>query len=150
VTLQTWSDIWFNEGWANWSEWYWQFSENGGEDPAAIFDELYAETPDGDWAIAPAVLDGDPANLFASFPTYDRGAMTVQGYREIVGDTVFFQFVKAIAQRFVHGNISTAEFVDFALEWSGLRGDRRALLAEYFQQWLYGQSRPTIVPETFG
>ena len=30
VTLERWSDIWFNEGWANWTEWYWEFSENGG------------------------------------------------------------------------------------------------------------------------
>jgi hypothetical protein len=40
-------------------------------------------------------LDGDPANLFASFPTNERGAMTVQGDREIVGDDVFFAFARA-------------------------------------------------------
>ena len=70
ATLAAWNDIWFNEGWANWSDWYWDFRENGGEDPAAIFDELYAETPDEDWEMAPAILDNDPANLFAFFPTY--------------------------------------------------------------------------------
>ena len=53
---QQWSDIWFNEGWANWSEWYWDFLVNGGDDPAAIFDDLYANTPAEDWEIAP----GDP------------------------------------------------------------------------------------------
>jgi aminopeptidase N len=150
VTLATWSDIWFNEGWANWSEWYWQFSESDGDDPAAIFDDLYANTPDEDWEIAPAVLDGDPANLFLFFPTYERGAMTVQGYREIVGDDVFFEFARAIQQQFRHGNISTAEFIDFALESSGLTGDQLSLLADYFQQWLYGETKPTILPEDFG
>ena len=45
--------------------------------------------------------------MFASFPTYDRGAMTVQGYREIVGDSVFFRFVEELASRFEHDNIST-------------------------------------------
>ena len=87
---QTWADIWFNEGWANWSEWYWEFQTQGGDDPAVIFDDLYANTPTEDWEIAPAILDGDPANLFAFFPTYQRGAMTVEGYREIVGDATFF------------------------------------------------------------
>ena len=43
--LQAWSDIWFNEGWANWAEWWWQFRENGGDDPAAVFDDLYAKHP---------------------------------------------------------------------------------------------------------
>ena len=149
VTLETWSDIWFNEGWANWSEWYWQFSEQGGDDPAEIFDDLYAATPEEDWTIAPAVLDGDPANLFVSFPTYDRGAMTVQGYREIVGDDVFFPFARAVQRRFAHGNISTAEFIDFAGRRSGLRGAERSLLDDYFEQWLYGESRPTILPDDF-
>jgi hypothetical protein len=68
ATLETWSDIWFNEGWATWSTWYWSHSQSGGTDPAAIFDDLYTTTPAEDWAIAPAVLDGDPANMFLSSP----------------------------------------------------------------------------------
>jgi aminopeptidase N len=149
VTLAQWSDIWFNEGWANWSEWYWDFLEDGGDDPVAIFDDLYASTPAEDWEIAPAVLDGDPANLFVSFPTYDRGAMTVQGYREIVGDESFLAFAKAIQRRFRHGNISTTEFIDFAVRRSRFRGDERALLEDFFQEWLYGETKPTILPEDF-
>ena len=149
VTLETWADIWFNEGWANWATWYWQFAVGTGADPAVIFDELYAETPEEDWAIAPAILDGDPANMFASFPTYDRGAMTIQGYREIVGDDVFFEFVQAIQAQFAYGNISTAEFIDVALDSSGFQGADLALLNDYFQQWLYGETKPTILPESF-
>jgi aminopeptidase N len=148
VTLKQWSDVWFNEGWANWTELYWQFSENGGEDPAAVFDDLYANTPDEDWAVAPAVLDGDPANMFVSFPTYDRGAMTVQGYREIVGDAAFFDFAKAIQRKFAYGNISTPQFIDFAKKRSGLTGAKLERLDQYFQQWLYGETKPTILPET--
>ncbi len=149
VTLASWSDIWFNEGWANWSQWWWQFRENGGDDPAVLFDDLYATTPAEDWEIAPAVLDGDPTNMFASFPTYDRGAMTVQGFREIVGDAVFFRFVKDLTGRFEHGNISTRQFIGFAVARSGLARADRALLRDFFDQWLYGETRPTILPESF-
>src|SRR4029078_4222530 len=84
VTLAKWSDIWFNEGWANWSEWYGAFQTQAGGARAAIFADLYANTPDEDWELAPAILGGDPANLFAFFPTYQRGAMTVEGYRASV------------------------------------------------------------------
>lgn len=149
ATLAQWSDIWFNEGWANWSEWYWDFEENGADDPAAIFDDLYATTPDEDWEIAPAILDGDPANLFVFFPTYQRGAMTVQGYREIVGDQKFFAFVRAMVEEYAYGNISTEQFIADAKDASGFGGAKLDLLDQYFQQWLYGTTKPTILPEDF-
>jgi aminopeptidase N len=149
ATLETWADIWFNEGWANWSDWYWSFLEDGGDDPEAIWDDLYANTPDEDWETAPAILDGDPANLFHFFPTYQRGAMTVQGYKEIVGDERFFELARELLDRFGYGNVSTQEFIETAKELSGLTGADLALLDDYFQQWLYGTERPTIVPEDF-
>jgi aminopeptidase N len=149
ATLETWADIWFNEGWANWSDWYWSYLEDGGDDPAAIFDDLYATTPDEDWEIAPAILDGDPANLFAFFPTYQRGAMTLQGYREIVGDQRFFALARKILDRYAYGNIGTREFIAVAKRVSGLGGAKRALLGDYFEQWLYGEAKPTILPADF-
>lgn len=149
VTLATWADIWFNEGWANWSEWYWDFRTQGGPDPAVILADLYATTPDEDWAIAPAILDGDPANLFAFFPTYQRGAMTVEGYREIVGDRRFFAFARDLLERRSHGNITTRRFIAAAKRASGLSGAKLDLLGDYFEQWLYGTVKPTILPGDF-
>lgn len=149
ATLGTWADIWFNEGWANWSEWYWDFSVNGADDPAAIFDDLYATTPDQAWEIAPAILDGDPANLFNFFPTYQRGAMTVQAYREIVGDETFLAFAKGMQADFAYGNVSTEDFIEEAKEASGFQGAKLDLLDEFFQQWLYGEEKPTLLPEDF-
>ena len=115
-----------------------------------IWADLYANTPGGDWALAPAVLGGDPANLFSFFPTYERGAMTIEGFREILGDdTAFFDFAKAIQTQFAHGNISTAEFIAAAKAASGFSGARLTLLGDYFQQWLYGTVKPTITPADF-
>ena len=96
------------------------------------------------------MLDGDPANLFAFFPTYQRGAMTIQGYREILGDDAqFFDFAIALEDRFGYGNISTQEFIDLAKEFSGFSGAELELLDDYFQQWLYGTTKPTITPDDF-
>jgi aminopeptidase N len=75
--------------------------------------------------------------------------MTLQGYREIVGDDVFFAFARAIQERFGYGNISTATFIELALDSSGLDGAQLDLLVDYFEQWLYGEARPTILPESF-
>ena len=149
VTLARWNDIWFNEGWAQLSEWDWQFSVGGTTDsPADRFDSLY-NNPGFDWSLAPAVLDHDPANLFDFFPTYLRGAMTLEGFREIVGDAAFLDFAKAIQTEFAYGNISTGEFIAFAKQHSGLTGPQLALLDDYFQQWLYTTTKPTITPADF-
>jgi hypothetical protein len=146
VTLEQWSDIWFNEGFATWSEWVWDFEENGGTtSPAQMFDDLFA-TPTFDWALAPATLDGDPVNLFAS-ATYDRGAMVVQGTFEILGEDGFDEFVGEIFDRFRYGNISTQEFIATAEEVSGFTGAQLDLLGDFYEQWLYGTTEPTIMPE---
>jgi aminopeptidase N len=73
----------------------------------------------------------------------------VEGYREIVGDDVFFTFTKAIQREFAHGNLSTAEFIDRAVDASGLAGGQRTLLEQFFQQWLYGEAKPSILPDAF-
>ena len=125
------------------------FQADGGEDPHAVFEDLYANTPDEDWTVAPATLGGDPANLFSAFPAYDRGAMTLQGYREIVGDAAFFDFAKLIQRRFAYGNISTQQFIDLAERRSGFTGAKLTLLDRYFQQWLYREAKPTILPADF-
>lgn len=152
ATLERWNDIWFNEGWAQLSEWLWNStpaSSTPDSSPEEQFDTNYAEATDEDWSIAPAVLDGDPANLFVEFPTYTRGAMTVQGYREIVGEARFRRLAKRLQSQFAYGNVSTREFIDVARGNAELRGRRARLLKDYFQQWLYGTTKPTITPDSF-
>ena len=149
ATLKNWNDIWFNEGWATWSQIAWAYDAGVSTlSPAQFFADTYAD-PDADWSIAPAVLNGDPAELFNGFATYDRGAMTLEGYRQIVGDERFFAFARTLQSRFAHGNVSTPEFIAVAKERSGLQGAELALLDTYFRQWLYGTTKPTVVPADF-
>lgn len=149
VTLHDWNDLWFNEGWAQLSEWI--FGDDSGSDPDSPedhFDDEYANASPSEWSIAPAVLDNDPAKMFSpSFPTYTRGAMTLEGFREIVGAAAFDQFARDLQTQFAHGNIDTPEFIVFAKQSSGFTGPRLALLDEYFQQWLYGTTQPMLMPD---
>ena len=150
VSPSSWLEIWHSEGWAQWSEWYWGSEANGSSKTAKDhFDEEYAGTKASDWAIAPAKLDGDPANLFAEFPTYVRGAMTLEGYREIVGDRHFFEFAAELQRRYEYTDVSTAEIIATAKSQSGLAGAELKRLGEYFDQWLYGTVKPTIAPANF-
>jgi aminopeptidase N len=149
VTLATWLDIWFNEGWATWSEWSWDFAENGGPPPEEVFADLYETLPDDFWTLAPADLDGDPANLFSGV-VYDRGAMVVEGTRQILGAAGFAELIGRLMSDFRYDNISTAEFIGLAEDVSGFTGARLSLLGQFYEQWLYGEQKPTILPEDFG
>jgi len=151
VSPATWHEIWFNEGWATWLTWYWQHEANGvPTSPAEQFTNNYTSGPATKWNMATAILDNDPANMFTTFPTYTRSAMMLEGYRQILGDDeAFFEFARELLDRFGYGNISLDEFVGVALEMSGRNGKERKLLADYFDQWLFLEGQPTILPSDF-
>lgn len=151
VTNEDWADLWFNEGWAEWSTWFWQFEEDGSSvSPAQQFEDNYSSGPPEKWETPPATLRGDPALMFVpDFPTYVRGAMTLEGYRQIIGANEFLDFAKGLQSEFAYDNITTQEFIAYALDFSGFTGSDLALLDVYFQQWLYGTVRPTILPDDF-
>ena len=64
--------------------------------------------------------------------------MTLEGYRQIVGDARFFRLAKRIQSHYRFDNVSTPEFIREAVKGSALSGAKRELLEDYFQQWLYG------------
>jgi aminopeptidase N len=149
VSPASWHEIWFNEGWATWLTWHWAFEANGSPtSPADQFDDIY-NNPDFDWEIAPAILDNDPANLFHGDPVYDRPAAMLEGYRQIVGDDRFFDFARALLSKYGYGNVSIDEFIKLAKQISGFKGKQRKRLDAYFQEWLYLEGKPTILPSDF-
>jgi aminopeptidase N len=150
VTLRNWNDIWFQEGWAQWSTWSWNFEDGTSPtSPAGQWQANFASGPASKWDVIPTELGNDPANLFSTFPTYTRGAMTYEGYRQIVGGSRFFDFARELTSRFAYGNVSTEDVVDLALEVSEFEGADLALLEDYFDQWLNQTGQPTITPNDF-
>jgi aminopeptidase N len=135
VTPVEWRDIWLNEGFARWSEWY--FTERtGGATAAATFRSNYASRTTAYWTRPPADLGG-PEFLFAD-PAYRRGAMTLQALRETIGEADFLSLLKTWYAENRYGNVTTADFIETAERVSGDE------LSEFFQAWLYGTTRPPL------
>ncbi|MFI6448283.1 M1 family metallopeptidase [Kitasatospora sp. NPDC050543] len=134
VSVQHWSDIWLNEGFARYAQWLWSEHENEGT-AQELADYVYATHPAGDafWNVKP----GDPGaeNQF-DIAVYDRGALAIQALRNTVGDTAFFEILKGWPAERRYGNASIAQFQAYAERISGRP------LGDLLQTWLFTAARP--------
>jgi aminopeptidase N len=137
VTPARWRDIWLNEGFATWAQWYWG-QHAGAPTTKQRFDHLYAAHGPGDshfWNPPPG-NPGGPENLFAE-SIYGRGAMALEALRERIGQATFLGILRdwVAAHRF--GNATIQDFVDLAEADSGQD------LGGLFDAWLYEPGKPT-------
>jgi aminopeptidase N len=132
VSINNWSEIWLNEGFATYAEWLWA-EYNGGQSAQRTFDAYYGRADSPIWKVPP----GNPgkAELFGS-SVYTRGGMTLHALRLRVGDGAFFKILKAWAAEKANGNATTTEFIALAERISGKQLD------QLFNDWLYGKVRP--------
>ncbi|MCF3118619.1 M1 family metallopeptidase [Streptomyces arenae] len=136
VTVDDWSDIWLNEGFATYAPWLWN-EQKGRASAHDSFLAAYQARP----ADSPfwQIVVGDPQRdtMFSS-AVYQRGAMTLQVLRERIGDKDFFTLLRAWVKQNRYGNVSTADFVRLAEKVSGERLDA------LFDTWLFTKGKPAL------
>ncbi|MFJ6135670.1 M1 family metallopeptidase [Kitasatospora sp. NPDC092286] len=136
VSVQRWSDIWLNEGFARYSQWLWSEHENEGT-AQELADYVYSYYPADNafWTVKP----GDPgADHQFSSAVYDRGAVAVQALRNTVGDEKFFQILKGWPAERRYGNATVQQFQAYAERISGKK------LGDLFTTWLFTPSKPAV------
>ncbi len=135
VGLQRWPQIWLNEGFATWTEWYYA-ERHGGRSAKEIFRRLYQvpASNKGFWRPPSARLHS-AKELFD--PTvYVRGAMALQALRQMIGTKPMLHLLRQWTTGHRHGSANIGEFFDLAEQVSG-RG-----LDKFFQRWLYRPGKP--------
>jgi aminopeptidase N len=139
VTLSRWRDIWVNEGFAEWSSWYW--SEHTGQTTAQeFFDRLYGtDAGDTDFWNPPPGDPGTASGIFAD-SVYERGAMTLQALRVAIGDdAAFLGLMRSWVAAHAYGNATVGDFVTFTEK----RFPHLTDLPHLFDVWLYQPGKPT-------
>ena len=135
VGLKRWPNIWLNEGFATWTEWYYA-ERHGRRSAQAIFKQLH-RVPASNEAFwdPPSAHPGSPAHMFGP-SVYIRGAMALQALRTKIGTSTFLHILNAWATGHRHGSADIGEFIDLAEQVSGRGLDR------FFRRWVYLPGKP--------
>ncbi|HYP44046.1 MAG TPA: M1 family metallopeptidase [Propionibacteriaceae bacterium] len=131
VTLKHWNDIFTNEAYASWAAWGYA-ERTGGKSADAImlaaYERLKGEA--GFWKIT--MIDPGRDHLFDA--VYQRGPMTLQALRNVIGDPAFFSLAREWGQQ--PGSRSLEEWMATA------QSKTEVDLKPFFQAWIYSPTAP--------
>jgi len=135
VGLKRWPEIWLNEGFATWTEWYYA-ERHGRRSAQAIFNRLYRVPASNEkfWN-PPSAHPGSAKNLFGP-SIYIRGAMALEALRRKIGTKPMLRVLHDWAEEHRYGSGTIKEFTGVAEKISGRN------LNPFFQRWLYRRGKP--------
>ncbi len=141
VSPRSWSDLWLNEGHADYYGLLYRF-ERGWPDGLGLTSleanmrDTYAQ---GDqWRLdSGPVASPTAANLFDG-QRYAGGVLVLYALHEKVGEDVFDRIERAFLERYRYGSASTGDFVRTASEVAGQDLDG------FLHDWLYGHRTPPM------
>lgn len=138
VTCQRAEEMWLNEGFANYSEFVVAEILYPSDDPDADGYKVgireqhrdvlkKAHTDDGGyWA-----LDQMPQEVTYGTTTYDKGGIVVHTLRKYVGDSIFFEGLRAYLTQYQFQNVTSQQFFDAMSQYTGQD------LQDFFEAWVH-------------
>jgi aminopeptidase N len=125
VSLDSWGEMWRNEGFATYIQLMWE----NRADPEELELQMaaVASVVEGNDKSYP--LNDPPAEYLFELNVYFQGAMAVHALRQEMGDEAFFGGLRTYFERFGGGTASDADFRAVMEESAGRSLD------SYYQQW---------------
>jgi aminopeptidase N len=140
ITLADWSQIWLNEGFATWAEWWWAEHLGSGQTVEDRVDNL-CDTPRSNrrfWNPPPAAVPG-PEVMFDG-TIYVRGGMALQRLRELIGDPAFFDLLEDWAAQDPEGAYDTnADWIPAVQDHTDVPDPT---IDAFFDDWVFDRGKP--------
>ncbi len=139
ITCRTWSDIWLNEGFADYTECLWEERKAGGINTTAYYNALKSRRPTANGANDSVyVYDVSSATrIFSSDYSYYKGGWVLHMLRHYVGDATFFQILTEYREAYAYSAATTDNFAQVA---SAVAGQD---LTTFFNQFVKQKGAPT-------
>jgi len=145
ITCASASEMWINEGWAVFNESLYREGLYGKEAYKTNMRNRHKEVlqfthiyDNGYMAISGVA----PEYTYGS-TVYDKGACVVHTLRGYMGDSIFFNTVKAYLNHFAYNHVSTIELRDFFSSYSGID------LNDFFDFWVLAPGFPHFSVDSF-
>lgn len=145
VTCASAPEMWINEGWARFAEVVYReilYGEEAGRSyhKSQHKDVLHKThiTDDGYKA-----LHGVSHDYTYGSTVYDKGGVVVQAMRHYMGDSLFFETVRAYTNHFKYKSVSSYEVRDFFSVYSGID------MTDFFDTWVFRPGFITFTVDSF-
>lgn len=139
VTCRTWSDIWFNEGLADYTECLWAEKKIGSTGQTALISALNSRKPSSS-AVAGTVYVYNTTNdssIFSTSLVYYKAGWVWHMLRGVMGDATFWNFLGQIRAQYTGSAVTTDDIRAVADSVTGKD------FAPFFNQWVYLGGAPT-------
>jgi aminopeptidase N len=137
TTPEDWSDIWLNEGFATWMEWYWDEAEGGPTTAERLNDLCQLSGGSSSMNPPPASVPG-PEEMFDN-GVYQRGAGTLQSLRELIGDPDFFDVLAEWTGHDADDPVTTEDLIALVKAETGVPD---TTIDEHFEDWAFDEGKP--------
>ncbi len=147
VTCASAEEMWLNEGWATFFQMYYTVELYGGELFRESMRDLHADvlqschTPGGDGAYFQ--LNNIPQTHTYGMTAYDKGSTVVQALRFYMGDSLFFETLKAYTSALQYNSATSYDMRDLFTSYSGID------MWDFFENWVFTAGTPHYSPDSF-
>jgi aminopeptidase N len=148
VTCNSAEEMWLNEGWASFFQYYYALRLY--DDPETFRTDMRAthasvlqncHTSSGDGSYFP--LNQIPQDKTYGMAAYDKGATVVQSMRFYLGDSLFFETLKAYLEEYAYQPASSYDMRNFMTGHTGID------MTGFFDNWVMHSGTPHYSIDSF-